>query len=70
MTVNEYLKLPYHYVFVKVGKNWKCTIQEWDGYYSTGKTLDDAYVYARKYLKTWIEDYLRNNIEIPLPKED
>ena len=70
MTVNEYLKLPYHYVFVKVGKNWHCKIEEFDCFIVKGETLQKTYTSARENMKQWIEDLSERGLEIPLPKED
>jgi predicted RNase H-like HicB family nuclease len=70
MTVNEYLKLPYHYVFQKVGKNWLIEIQEVPACYGSGETLQKAYIDILKGLKLWIETALERNLEIPLPEEE
>jgi predicted RNase H-like HicB family nuclease len=70
MTINEYLRLPYHYVFVKHNKKWLVEIQEVPACYGDGKTLQKAYVSMQNGLKLWIETALERNLEIPLPEED
>ena len=70
MTINEYLKLPYHYVFQKHGKNWQCRIQEFDCLVVRGKTLQQTYTVIRDTLEGLIEDLLERGLEIPLPKEE
>jgi predicted RNase H-like HicB family nuclease len=69
MTVNEYLKLPYHYVFQKVGKNWEVSVKELPFCHCKDKTLQRAYIKIKTKMKGWIENALPH-IEIPLPKEE
>lgn len=69
MTIDEYLKLPYHYVFVKIKRRWYVEIQELKGCMADGITLQRAYTSIQNAMKTWIETALERGLEIPLPKE-
>ena len=70
MTINEYLRLPYHYVFVKDGKGWDVEIREFKGCMADGETLQKAYTYIQGAMRLWVETALERGLEIPLPKED
>lgn len=71
MTVNEYLKLPYHYVFVPRHKQWHVEVQEFKGcFVAHAPTLQIAYKVTKDFLERLIEDLLERGLEIPLPKED
>ncbi len=71
MTVNEYLKLPYHYVFVKKSKGWSCEVQEFNKcVIKQNRTMRLAFLSARITMSILIEGLLERGIEIPLPEED
>jgi predicted RNase H-like HicB family nuclease len=69
MTVNEYLKLPYHYTFHKDGKYWYVWVEELRCY-AYAKTMRLAYIAIRKEMKCWIEDTIKYGFKVPLPKEE
>lgn len=68
MTVNEYLKLPYHYTFHK-DKYWYVWVDELRCW-SMARTFIGAYIAIRKEMRCWIEDTIKNGFKVPLPEED
>lgn len=72
MTVNEYLKLPYHIIMHhdNLDEMFYTSVQELDDCYSQGKSPSQAYLNTLIAMESWIETALERGLEIPLPKEE
>lgn len=69
--VQEYMKLPYHYMIQPIcdesGTYFYAHIVELDGCQSTGETYEEAYENLKEAMEGWIETKLENKFEVPLP---
>jgi predicted RNase H-like HicB family nuclease len=74
MTVQDYLKLPYHVVIShKIddsGDYYFATVQEMDGCMSDGATEEEAARNIREAMEGWIETKLDGGFPVPEPFND
>lgn len=70
MTVNEYLKLPYHIISTYDAESdlYITEVQELPGCLSQSPAGSVIY-WIKKCMYSWIETALERGLEIPLPKE-
>lgn len=74
MTVEDYLKLPYHiviqYLDDESGKYYFATVREFDGCMSHGDTYEEAFKNIQEAMTGWIECKLDGGFPVPAPIEE
>jgi len=74
MTVQDYMKLPYNIVLRyeddPSGRYYFAKVQELDGCFSDGETVEEAYANIREAMEGWIETKLENDFPVPTPVND
>ncbi len=71
MRVEEYMKLPYHYMVNPVsdesGDYFYASVLELEGCQSTGDSFQEAYDSLREAMQGWIQTKLENGFSVPEP---
>lgn len=71
MNAQEYLNLPYNFVFKRIvdesGEYFHASVLELDGCQSTGETMQEASDGLMEAMEGWIETKLENGFTVPLP---
>jgi predicted RNase H-like HicB family nuclease len=74
MTVQDYLKLPYHVVIThkidESGDYYFATVQEMDGCMSDGASQEEAAANIKEAMELWIEAKLDGGFPVPEPLSD
>ena len=74
MTINDYLKLPYHIIIQHItdesGSYYFATVRELDGCMSHGDTYTEAFENIQEAMEGWIECKIEGGFPVPLPVED
>jgi predicted RNase H-like HicB family nuclease len=74
MTVQDYLKLPYHVIIThkidESGDYYFATVQELDGCMSDGATPEEASCNIREAMEGWIATKLEAGFPVPEPVND